>query len=350
MKFDSYTAGTPSWVDLMASDQDAAIAFYCDLFGWECMKSSPDMGNYGMCYQDDIPVAGIGQMPDEIQFPPSWTTYISVDDAAAVVAAVGEAGGQVMADVMDIAGPGDALMGRMAVLADPSGGLFGVWEPHEHIGSGIANEPVSFAWNELLSRDAQASRDFLAQVFGYEWAAMPGTPDGMEYFTAKVDGKDVFGAMDVPAQFPLRFRRTGRPTLPLPTLTTRWPVPSPAAEQPWAPRSTHPSDAWPSSKTPRAPASPSCRCPPSRSAHPNLLPQPERPPKRDFTLRLSKAAPPEVGYAAWPPWQLKAEVVESGRKTQPLAGPPVVGKLTVVRTMRVLEPSEFEITSWPSWV
>jgi predicted enzyme related to lactoylglutathione lyase len=202
MKFDSYTAGTPSWVDLMASDQDAAIAFYCDLFGWECMKSGPDMGNYGMCYQDDIPVAGIGQMPDEIQFPPSWTTYISVDDAAAVVAAVGEAGGQVMADVMDIAGPGDALMGRMAVLADPSGGLFGVWEPHEHIGSGIANEPVSFAWNELLSRDAQASRDFFAQVFGYEWAAMPGTPDGMEYFTAKVDGKDVFGAMDVPAQFP----------------------------------------------------------------------------------------------------------------------------------------------------
>ena len=94
-----------------------------------------------------------------------------------------------MADVMDVAGPGDALMGRMAVLADPSGGLFGVWEPHEHIGSGIANEPVSFAWNELLSRDAQASRDFFAQVFGYEWAAMPGTPDGMEYFTAKVDGK-----------------------------------------------------------------------------------------------------------------------------------------------------------------
>ncbi|MGB3674790.1 MAG: VOC family protein [Candidatus Nanopelagicales bacterium] len=202
MKFDSYIAGTPSWVDLMASDQDAAIAFYCNLFGWECMKSGPDMGSYGMCYQGDIPVAGIGQMPDEIQFPASWTTYISVDDAAAVVAAVGEAGGQVMADVMDIPGPGDALMGRMAVLADPTGGVFGVWEPHEHIGSGIANEPVSFAWNELLSRNPQASRDFLAQVFGYEWAAMPGTPDGMEYFTAKVDGKDVFGAMDVPAALP----------------------------------------------------------------------------------------------------------------------------------------------------
>ena len=77
MKFDSYIAGTPSWVDLMASDQDAAIAFYCNLFGWECMKSGPDMGSYGMCYQGDIPVAGIGQMPDEIQFPASWTTYRS---------------------------------------------------------------------------------------------------------------------------------------------------------------------------------------------------------------------------------------------------------------------------------
>ena len=77
----------------MASDQDAAIAFYCDLFGWECMKSGPDMGNYGMCYQEMF------QLRESVKCPTrssssSWTTYISVDDAAAVVAAVGEAGGR----------------------------------------------------------------------------------------------------------------------------------------------------------------------------------------------------------------------------------------------------------------
>ena len=30
----SYNQGTPNWVDLQASDQDAAKAFYSGLFGW----------------------------------------------------------------------------------------------------------------------------------------------------------------------------------------------------------------------------------------------------------------------------------------------------------------------------
>lgn len=202
MIFDAYAAGTPCWVDLMAADQDAAIAWYCELFGWQCMKSSPELGNYGMCFQGEAPVAGIGAMPDDSPYPAMWTTYISVADAAATVAAATAAGGQVLAEVMEIPGPGDELMGRMAVLADPADGVFGIWEPHGHIGSGIANEPVSFTWNELLSRDPKASREFLSSVFGYEWTQMPGTPQGMEYFTAKVEGKDVFGAMEVPSQLP----------------------------------------------------------------------------------------------------------------------------------------------------
>ncbi|NQU36789.1 MAG: VOC family protein, partial [Actinobacteria bacterium] len=202
MKAAPFAAGTPSWVDLMTVDQDAAIAFYCDLFGWQCMKSGPEMGNYGMCFQGDAPVAGIGPMPDGSPFPAAWTMYISTDDAAASAAAAVEAGGQIMAEVMDVGGAGDELMGRMAIIMDPSGGVFGVWEPHGHKGSGIVNEPVSFVWNELLSRDAKASRDFLEAVFGYDWAPMEGTPDGMEYYTGKINGGDVIGAMDIPEQFP----------------------------------------------------------------------------------------------------------------------------------------------------
>ncbi len=202
MKKSSYTAGTPSWVDLMTVDQDAAIAFYCDLFGWECMKSGPDMGNYGMCMKDGVPVAGIGPIPEATPFPASWTMYISTDDAAASSAAAVAAGGQLITEVMDVGGPGEELMGRMAVIMDPTGSVFGVWEPHAHTGSGIVNEAGTFVWNELLSRDAKASRDFLETMFGYDWAPMEGTPNGMEYYTGKIDGGDVIGAMDIPADFP----------------------------------------------------------------------------------------------------------------------------------------------------
>ncbi|MFZ1855020.1 MAG: VOC family protein [Candidatus Nanopelagicales bacterium] len=199
MIIESYTAGTPSWVDLMTSDQDAAIAFYGDLFGWQALKSGPEMGNYAMCMKGDHTVAGIGVVPDDQSFPPSWTTYISVDDADAVVAAALAAGGQVMAPAMTIEGGGQ-VSGRMAVLADPSGGVFGIWEPHDHRGSGLANEPGSFAWNELLSLDPQGSRDFLATVFGYEWEAMENSP--MEYFSGQVDGRAVLGVMGMPPNMP----------------------------------------------------------------------------------------------------------------------------------------------------
>lgn len=199
MIIESYKAGTPSWVDLMTSDQDAAIAFYADLFGWQIVKSGPDMGNYAMCMKDGQSVAGIGVLPDDAQWPPSWTTYISTDDTDAVVAAALASGGQVMAPAMTVEGGGQ-VSGRMAILADPAGGVFGVWEPHEHKGSGLANEPGSFAWNELLSRDPQASRDFLTALFGYEWKPMENSP--MEYFSAKVGDGEVFGVMEMLPNMP----------------------------------------------------------------------------------------------------------------------------------------------------
>lgn len=200
MIIESYAAGTPSWVDLMTTDQDSAIDFYCDLFGWQAMKSGEDMGNYAMCMNGDQPVAGIGPIPDGSPTPAAWTTYISVDDADAVAAAAADAGGQVIAPVMTVEGEGQKA-GRMAIIADPAGGVFGIWEPHDHKGSGLANEPGSFTWNELLSRDPQASRDFLGTLFGYEWEAMEGV-EQMEYYTAKVGGRNVLGTMVVPPAIP----------------------------------------------------------------------------------------------------------------------------------------------------
>lgn len=200
MIMDSYDAGVPSWVDLMTVDQDSAIAFYCDLFDWQAMKSGPEMGNYAMCMKGDQPVAGIGPIPDGSAMPAAWTTYISVDDADAVAAAAIAAGGQILAPVMSVEGAGHKA-GRMAIVADPAGGVFGIWEPNEHRGSGLANEPGSFTWNELLSRDPQASREFLGSLFGYEWERMAGVEE-MDYYTAKLGGRPVAGVMIVPPMIP----------------------------------------------------------------------------------------------------------------------------------------------------
>lgn len=200
MIVDSYVDGTPSWVDLMTTDQDAAISFYGDLFGWEFMKGSAENGGYTMCLKDDEPVAGIGGMPDGAPFPATWTTYLSTSDVDAAVAKAVEVGGQVMAPTMTISEAGQTV-GRMAIVADPTGGVFGMWEPGQHTGARRVNEAGSLIWSELRSTDPEASKAFLTAVFGYTYAA-PDMDGGMEYHVVQVGDKMVAGVMGMPPGLP----------------------------------------------------------------------------------------------------------------------------------------------------
>jgi predicted enzyme related to lactoylglutathione lyase len=179
-----YKAGTPCWVDLMVPDQQAALDFYRDLFGWQGEPGPPETGGYAVCTFKGLPVAGIGPTMDE-STPTVWTTYISSDDADATVEAIGKAGGQVMMPPMDVMN-----LGRMLVAADPAGAVFGVWQPREFPGAQLVNEPGALAWNECNSRDAAASRAFYSEAFG---VAMEKVPGGMDYTMIQVGGRPVGG-------------------------------------------------------------------------------------------------------------------------------------------------------------
>ncbi len=198
MIVENYVDGTPSWVDLISADVDSAVNFYCDLFGWEAVNAGDEAMPYSMCMKAGKPVAGIGPIPEGCPFPAAWTTYISVSDADAVAAAAVEAGGKVLSPAVDV-GDGATRLGRMAVIADPAGGVFGIWQPDQHRGAGLVNEAGTFAWNELGSVDLAASKEFLATVFGYDIVAQDMGPD-MEYFTLRVADKDVAGVMPMPTE------------------------------------------------------------------------------------------------------------------------------------------------------
>lgn len=197
MIVENYSDGTPSWVDLMTTDQDAAIDFYGDLFGWESEKASPEAGSYGMCTKDGEPVAGIGPIPDGAPFPAVWTTYISTSDVNATLASATDAGGQVLSPATTI-GDGDQTVGRMAIVSDPAGGVFGLWEPALHTGARRVNEPGSLIWNELRSTHPEVSREFLASVFGYTYEPQEGDGD-LDYNVIQVDDRQVGGVMAIPA-------------------------------------------------------------------------------------------------------------------------------------------------------
>lgn len=156
-----YAPGTPSWVDLGTPDMEAAKAFYGRLFGWELADTGEEGGHYQMALKEGKAVAGLG--PQQQPGPPYWTTYVSVDSADATAAAVRGAGGTVLMEPMDVL---DA--GRIAVFADPTGAPFSVWQPGLHLGAQLANEPGTFCWNELETRDPETASAFYSAVFAWK--------------------------------------------------------------------------------------------------------------------------------------------------------------------------------------
>lgn len=182
----SYAPGTPSWVDLGSPDTAASARFYGDLFGWTAdFVPDPSAGGYGMFLLNGKRVAGIGpQMNPDM--PPFWSVYVTVADADATAASAKAAGATVVAGPMDVF---DA--GRMAVLQDPVGSYVSIWQPNQHIGAQLANEPGTFSWNELSTKDLGAARDFYTSVFGWGAQGDAGS-ESAAIFT--VDDRIVCGA------------------------------------------------------------------------------------------------------------------------------------------------------------
>jgi predicted enzyme related to lactoylglutathione lyase len=155
--------GTPVWVDLGTPDVATAVRFYEGLFGWQAEEpgEAEDTGGYRMLRKDGKLVAGIGPLQIDEQ-PTAWTTYIASDDADETASRAESVGGTIVVAPFDVF---DA--GRMAVLADPTGAAFGVWQPKEHHGAELFNEPGSVIWNELATRDSEAAAAFYGELFGW---------------------------------------------------------------------------------------------------------------------------------------------------------------------------------------
>jgi uncharacterized protein len=198
-----YAPGTPSWVELSSPDADASASFYGQLLGWGTTEPGPvdQTGGYRMFQQDGQSVGGLMGHMQEGQ-PTVWATYISVADADAIAEKVKAAGGSVMVEPMDVMD-----IGRMAVFTDPTGAVFGVWQPKSFKGADLVNEPNSLCWNEVLTRDADAGKAFYPAVFGWD-ARRPqfeGAPDS--YTVWELDGSPVGGMMEMndewfPAEIP----------------------------------------------------------------------------------------------------------------------------------------------------
>jgi predicted enzyme related to lactoylglutathione lyase len=167
---DGYIAGVPCWIDTSHPDPQAALDFYRGLFGWEFDDAMPEGtdGHYFIGRIRGGDVAAISAAPEGAPPMAVWNTYIWVESADDAAEAARAAGGRVMMEPFDVM---DA--GRMAVLADPEGAVFCVWQAKEHKGSKVVNEHGSLNFNGLATRDPDAAKAFYDQVFGWRTLALP---------------------------------------------------------------------------------------------------------------------------------------------------------------------------------
>jgi predicted enzyme related to lactoylglutathione lyase len=168
---DGYIPGVPCWVDTSQPDPGAALPFYGGPFGWEFENVMPDgsEGDYFIGRIRGGDVAAVGSIPDGAPPMAEWNTYVWVDSADDAVTRARDAGGGVVMEPFDVL---DA--GRMAVVADPEGAVFCVWQAKQHKGAKVVNEHGSLNFNGLATRDPAGAKAFYGALFGWQTLALPG--------------------------------------------------------------------------------------------------------------------------------------------------------------------------------
>ncbi len=202
---DGYMPGVPCWVDTSQPDPEAAVAFYGVLFSWQFENVMPPGSEVpyfiGRIRGGDV--AAVSSTPPGGPPIATWNTYIWVDSADETAAKATSAGGTVLMEPYDVLDSG-----RIAMLADPEGASFALWQAKQHKGARIVNEHGSLNFNGLNTRDPEAAKPFYKDVFGWGTLSMgpgaamwtlPGYGDALE--AANPGLRDGMAAMGAPAEF-----------------------------------------------------------------------------------------------------------------------------------------------------
>ena len=199
---DLYPVGSFCWIELHTTDQNAAKSFYGSLFGWEAHDNpmGPDAYYTEFKLHGREAAAACTLLPDERSqsVPPYWMIYITVENADLTVAKAKELGGKPFGPAFDVM---DA--GRMAIIQDPTGAVFCIWQASKSVGIRISNVHGTLCWADLSTPDVKGASDFYSRLFGWQICADPKDTSG--YLHIK-NGEHFIGGVP-----PSKYRQPGVP-------------------------------------------------------------------------------------------------------------------------------------------
>ena len=159
--------GSFCWFELATTDQEAAKKFYSSVFGWT--PNDAPMGPSEMYTMFQIggqdAAAGYTMRPEQraMGVPPNWMPYILVKSADESAAKAKQLGGKVHVEPFEVM---DA--GRMAVVEDPTGAHFCVWQARKSQGVGVTSGHGAAVWLDLNTTDVPRASKFYSDLFGWK--------------------------------------------------------------------------------------------------------------------------------------------------------------------------------------
>lgn len=192
--------GKVIWHDLLTNDIEGSRRFYGGLFGWEFEQLPLSLGagqssqylvmrKNGQLIGGMVDVSGIDTKVNSSQ----WVVVMSVENVGAAVAAVSQAGGDVITPPTDL-----NERGRIAVVRDSAGALFAILETRD--GDPVEREPGfgEFMWDEVWTTDIDAAAAFYKNLAPFKLVQKQ--VGNADYQGLEVNGRPRVGVLKNPLQ------------------------------------------------------------------------------------------------------------------------------------------------------
>jgi predicted enzyme related to lactoylglutathione lyase len=160
----SSNVGRFVWHEHLSKDPKAAIAFYTEVIGWKTQPFGD--GGYTMWVSSQGPLGGTMKFPPEAEkaeTAPLWMGHVQVDNVDETAARTKQLGGKVHKEPTDIPG-----VGRFAVVADPQGATFSIFQPKDPMTLHDESKEGEFSWSELITTAPDTALKFYSELFGWK--------------------------------------------------------------------------------------------------------------------------------------------------------------------------------------
>lgn len=150
------------FADLSTYSPSKSMRFYESVFNWSYYEEN----DYFLAYKGTKETTGLYKTPEKFQqmnMPHFWMTYIKVENIEILVKQAVEFGGIVEMS-SDLAG-----FGKVALIRDPQGAGFTVYEGQYLQSTHSSNMPDHLSWSELHVSDINSIITFYNRLFGWEF-------------------------------------------------------------------------------------------------------------------------------------------------------------------------------------